>query len=97
MSNKEYKRKDIVVSITFFVVMFVFWLTVLSFSHAAASRAPERAKFYDFSEQLIDGQVKRPTALYTDVRRQAQFKRLLKIKRSFMPQLFRTAKDPVFR
>ena len=97
MSSKEYKKKDIVISATFLVAMFVFWLTVLSIGHASANQAPERAKFYDFSEQLIDGQVTRPTALYTDVRRQAQFKRLLKIKRSFMPQLFRTAKDPVFR
>ena len=97
MSDKNYEKKNITISIAFFVTMFVFWLTVFSVSHASANQAPERAKFYDFSEQLIDGQVKRPTALYTDVRRQAQFKRLLKIKRSFMPQLLRTAKDPVFR
>jgi len=90
-------KKYVATSIIYFVMMFVFWLTLLSVGHAAASQAPERAKFYDFSEQLIDGQVKRPTALYTDVRRQAQFKRLLKIKRSFMPQLFSTAKDPVFK
>jgi hypothetical protein len=97
MFDKGYEKKEITITIVFFVTMFVFWLTILSFGHAAASQAPERAKFYDFSEQLIDGQVKRPTALYTDVRRQAQFKRLLKIKRSFMPQLLRTSKDPVFR
>ena len=97
MSVKNYEKKDIVIFIALFVTMLIFWLTVLSFGHAAAARAPERAKFYDFSEQLIDGQIRRPTALYTDVRRQAQFKRLLKIKRSFMPQLFRTAKDPVFK
>lgn len=97
MFDKNYEKKSVMLSIAFFVTMFVFWLTVLSIGHAAASQTSERAKFYDFSEQLIDGQVKRPTALYTDVRRQAQFKRLLKIKRSFMPQLFSTAKDPVFK
>jgi hypothetical protein len=97
MSDKGYEKKEITITIAFFVVLFIFWLTVLSFGHAAAARAPERAKFYDFSEQLIDGQIKRPTALYTDARREAQFKRLLKIKRSFMPQLFRTAKDPMFK
>ena len=90
-------KKYVATSIIYFVMMSVLWLTLLSVGHAAASQAPGRAKFYDFSEQLIDGQVKRPTALYTDVRRQAQFKRLLKIKRSFMPQLFSTAKDPVFK
>ena len=97
MFDKGCEKKDITVSIAFFAAMLVFWSTLLSVGHASANQAPERAKFYDFSEQLIDGQVRRPTALYTDVRRQAQFKRLLKIKRSFMPQLFRTSKDPVFR
>ena len=77
--------------------LFILTLGLLTLRCVMAKQSPEKAKFYDFSEQLIDGQIKRPTALYTDVRRQAQFKRLLKIKRSFMPQLFRTAKDPVFR
>jgi hypothetical protein len=54
-------------------------------------------KFYDFSEQLIDGEIKKPTALYTDVRQRAKFERLLKLKRSFMKELFDTAKDKVFK
>tara|TARA_R110002110_G_scaffold93951_4_gene244041 strand:+ start:1362 stop:1550 length:189 start_codon:yes stop_codon:yes gene_type:complete len=56
-----------------------------------------KAKFYDFSEQLIDGQVKKPQTLYTDVRQQANFKRLLKLKKSFMKELFDTARLPVFK
>ena len=58
---------------------------------------PVKAKFYDFSEQLIDGQVKKPQTLYTDVRQQANFKRLLKLKKSFMKELFDTARLPVFK
>ena len=56
-----------------------------------------KSKFYDFSEQLIDGERKRPTTLYTDVRQQVRFGRLLKLKRSFLPQLFNTAKERVFK
>ena len=56
-----------------------------------------KAKFYDFSEQLIDGEIRRPTTLYTDARKAVRFERLLKLKRSFLPRLFETAKDPVFR
>lgn len=57
-----------------------------------------KAKFYDFSDQLIDGEVKRPTALYTDVRQQASFKRLLRLKKSFIKDVLqRTARDPVFK
>ena len=56
-----------------------------------------KAKFYDFSEQLIDGEIKRPTTLYTDAREAVRFERLLKLKKSFLPKLFETAKDPIFR
>ena len=56
-----------------------------------------KAKFYDFSAQLIDGEVKKPTALYTDVRQAAKFDKLLRLKRSFMPKLLNTAKDSVFK
>ncbi|MBT9557098.1 MAG: hypothetical protein IV100_13760, partial [Myxococcales bacterium] len=50
-------------------------LTVALFltASSAAFAAPpegsgEKAKFYDFSDQLIDGEIKKPTALYTDAR-----------------------------
>ena len=48
----------------------------------AEAKTP-KAKFYDFSEQLIDGDIKKPTALYTDARQQVKFERLLKLKKSF--------------
>ncbi len=56
-----------------------------------------KSKFYDFSEQLIDGEIKKPTALYTDARQKAKFDRLLKLKKSFMKELFDTAKEKVFK
>ena len=64
----------------------------------ATARTPDpRAKFYDFSDQLIDGEIKKPTTLYTDARENVKFERLLRLKKSFMEDLFQTAKDPVFR
>jgi len=62
-----------------------------------AGKPPVKAKFYDFSAQLIDGEIKRPTALYTDSRQEAKFKRLLRLKRSFMKDMFDTARLPVFK
>jgi len=62
----------------------------------AEAKTP-KAKFYDFSEQLIDGDIKKPTALYTDARQQVKFERLLKLKKSFIPALMDTSKDPVFK
>ena len=73
----------------------------LTASSAALAAPPEgsgeKAKFYDFSDQLIDGEIKKPTALYTDARQKAKFERLLKLKRDFLPQLRSTSKDATLR
>ena len=64
---------------------------------SAHAKPPSRSKFYDFNEQLIDGEIKKPTALYTNSRQKVKFDRLLKLKKSFLPQLFNTAKERVFK
>ena len=43
-----------------------------------------KSKFYDFNEQIIDGERKKPTTLYMDARQQVRFDRLLKLKKSFI-------------
>ena len=78
------------------ILMLLFVFGVLS-ARCAVAKPGVKAKFYDFSEQLIDGEVKKPQALYTDVRQAAEFKRLLKLKKSFMKDLFDTARLPVFK
>jgi hypothetical protein len=77
-------------------LLFLFLLGILS-ARCVLAKPGVKAKFYDFSEQLIDGQVRKPQALYTDVRQAAKFKRLLKLKKSFMKELFDTARLPVFK
>ncbi len=73
----------------------------LGFSASALAAPPagggEKAKFYDFSDQLIDGEIKKPTALYTDARQKAKFDRLLSLKKSFLPAMFQTSKERVFK
>jgi len=73
------------------VFLFIFLNTT-----AVTAKQP-KSKFYDFSEQLIDGEVKRPTTLFTDAREKVKFDRLLKLKKSFLPKLFDTAKERVFK
>jgi hypothetical protein len=75
-------------------------LFILSCGVAMASKAPKsktKSKFYDFGAQVIDGEIRKPTALYTTARNQAKFDRLLKLKKSFLPNLFATAKNKVFK
>ena len=63
---------------------------------AITAKTP-KSKFYDFNEQIIDGERKKPTTLYTDSRQQVKFDRLMKLKKSFLPKLFNTAKERVFK
>ena len=63
----------------------------------SANVRAQRAKFYDFNEQLIDGERKKPTTLYTNARTQVKFDRLLRLKKSFLPRLLNTAKEKLFK
>ena len=79
---------------------FLVLVTLLAMFCAAAYADPpnpDRSKFYDFSEQLIDGEIKKPVTLYTDAREKVKFERLLKLKKSFLPNLFDTAKERIFK
>jgi hypothetical protein len=62
-----------------------------------SSKTPTKSKFYDFNDQIIDGEIKKPTTLYTDAREKVKFDRLMSLKKSFIPQLFKTAKERVFK
>ena len=79
------------------IALIIFATVISLFLSAAQAKPPTKSKFYDFSEQLIDGEIKKPTALYTDSRQKVKFDRLLKLKKSFIPQLFNTAKERVFK
>ena len=79
------------------IALVISTIVISLFLSIAQAKPPTKSKFYDFSEQLIDGEIKKPTALYTDSRQKVKFDRLLKLKKSFIPQLFNTAKERVFK
>jgi hypothetical protein len=79
-----------------FIITTIIFCVVSSVSPAAAKGA-RKAKFYDFNEQLINGEIKKPTTLYTDAREKVKFERLLRLKKSFMRDLLETAKERVFK
>ena len=77
--------------------IFVLLISFSAFASPPSDNPSGRSKFYDFGEQVVDGEIRRPTALYTDARQRAQFDRLLRLKRSFLPELFDSAKNRVFK
>lgn len=54
----------IIISIILALVFFV-----LAQNDVIAQSKP-KSKFYDFGAQIIDGEIKKPTALYTDTKKE---------------------------
>lgn len=65
-------------------------------SNAFATKSP-KVKFYNFDDQTFMSGVNKPATLYTNARDKVRFERLLRLKRSFIPDLLKTSKEPVFR
>ena len=82
------------VMIVLFTIMII---PVMSNAEPPKSNSSAKSKFYDFSEQVIDGEIRRPTGTFTNSRERARFNRLLRLKRSFLPDLFATSKERVFK
>ena len=67
------------------------------FSATALAQDGVKSKFYDFSDQVIDGEIKKPTALYTNARQKVKFDRLLSLKKSFLKEIEESSKEKVFK
>ncbi len=72
-------------------------LVLIFLTPQAFGQSKPKSKFYDFGAQIIDGEIKKPTALYTDSKKKVKFDRLLKLKKSFIPELMNTSKERIFR
>ncbi len=81
--------------IKYFLAVFVFCACFFTLETSAANSP--KSKFYDFSEQSIDGQRKKPTSLFIDSRQKVKFDRLLMLKKDFMKELLTTAKEKTFK
>ena len=89
------KRNPVIYTIVLYLVSFLAVFILLA-NVSEAQKSP-KSKFYDFNEQVIDGEIKKPTALYTDSKRKVKFDRLLKLKKSFIPELMKTAEERTFK
>ena len=72
-------------------------LGVAALAGPAWADKEEKARFYDFSDQLIDGDIKKPQNIYIDARTKAKFEKLLNLKKSFRPAMLETAKERILK
>jgi hypothetical protein len=72
-------------------------IAIILFYHVECYSKNTKTRFYDFSDQLIDGKIKKPSTFYIDSKARAKFGKLLLLKRSFREALIMTAKDPILK
>ena len=65
--------------------------------HATGHAKSKKARFYDFSDQLIDGTIKKPSTIWMESRSRAKFAKLLRLKKSFRGVLILSNQDPVLK
>ena len=75
----------------------IFIILFVALSFAANAAPPSKSKFYDFGDQMIDGEIKKPTGQYINSRERARFDRLLNLKKSFLPKMYLSAKEKIFK
>lgn len=60
---------------------------------SAKAEKDKRKQSIDFEEDLIKGEVKKPELFYLLQKKQFNFKRLIKLRDDFLPEMRRTAED----
>jgi hypothetical protein len=69
-------------------------LAALIVAAPASSQDSEvQTRFYDFNDMLIDGEFQRPEGVFATERGRAQFDSLLRIRRSFLPEIKQAAEE----
>ena len=89
------KRHPLKIVAAIYAAIFIAVFVLLG--NDALAQSKPKSKFYDFGEQVIDGEIKKPTALYTDSKKKVKFDRLLKLKKSFIPDLLKTSEEKTFK
>lgn len=60
---------------------------------SAASADSKKTTSINFEDELVEGEVKKPELLYLLQKKQFNFKRLIKLRENFLPEMNRTAED----
>jgi hypothetical protein len=79
------------------IAMMALMLAATLVKPVLAADKEEKARFYDFGDQLIDGDIKKPQNIYIDARTKAKFEKLLKLKKSFRPAMLETSKERILK
>jgi len=74
---------------------FLIFILVFSFSSNAWSQKKDKRRkaTVNFEDELIQGDINKPELLYLLKQRQANYKRLIKFRKNFLPEMRKTTED----
>jgi hypothetical protein len=76
---------------TLVAVSFLLFASLWSLS--AMAQGEKRKATIDFEDELIEGEVKKPELFYLLNKKQFNFKRLIKLRKNFIPEMERTSEE----
>jgi hypothetical protein len=74
------------------LILFVTFVGITSYAQDKRG-ADKKTTSINFEDELIEGEVKKPELLYLLQKKQFNFKRLIKLREDFIPEMGRTAED----
>ena len=100
MSAQQSLRKDFmkfsnamkIIFMTFVLLSFSFAHAQLS-SNAAPSKPKEKVKNLNFEDELVEGATQKPELFYLFQKKNFNYKRLIKLRENFVPEMKRTSED----
>ncbi|MEO0337198.1 MAG: hypothetical protein AAF202_12450 [Pseudomonadota bacterium] len=80
-------KKRTTLSVVSFLLLAGLW------SGVATAQGDKRKATIDFEDELIEGEVKKPELFYLLNKKQFNFKRLIKLRKNFIPEMERTSEE----
>ena len=75
---------------SFLIIIFISTFAVTAWSE---NKGKKRKATVNFEDELIQGDINKPELLYLLKQRQANYKRLIKFRKNFLPEMRKTTED----
>ncbi len=76
------------------VLVIIIVLPMVSMAQDKAAKTGDKKKTsVDFEDELVEGELKKPELFYLLQKKQFNFKRLIKLRENFLPEMRRTSED----
>lgn len=76
-----------------FIFILIIALSLSLKAQDSKSSSSKKTTSINFEDELVEGEVKKPELMYLLQKKQFNFKKLIKLRENFIPEMNRTAED----